>query len=96
MLRYIELDSDKHPLHKFKTEEDKRRYSQLDCECFSNSALLVPKDVIVIDFDNDNIIKDNNENIISSKEEFLINYLKNNYSPYWTKSQKNHYHFQRN
>lgn len=92
MLRYIELDSDKHPLHKFKTEEDKRKYSQLDCECFSNSALLVPKDVIVIDFDNDNIIKDNSGNIISSKEEFLINYLINNYSPYWTKSQKNHYH----
>lgn len=92
MLRFIELNESKTPLHPFKTEEDKRKYSKEDCSTFSSAALLIPKDVVVLDFDEDNIIRDKDNNIVSNKEEFLIKYLIENYNPYWTKSQKNHYH----
>jgi archaellum biogenesis ATPase FlaH len=92
MLRYIEIDENKIPLHQFKTEDDKRKYSKLTCDTFSSASLLIPKNVVVLDFDEDNIVKDNNGNIISNKEKFLIDYLIEKYHPYWTKSQNNHYH----
>lgn len=92
MLRFIEINENKQPIHPFKTKEDKEKYSKPNCNTFSSASLIIPKDVIVIDFDEDNIVKDRDGNIISNKESFLINYLIDKYNPYWTKSQNNHYH----
>lgn len=92
MLRFIEINEKKQPVHPFKTEEDKQKYAKNNCDTFASASLLVPKDVVVIDFDEDNVTKDKEGNIITNKESFLINYLIKNYNPYWTKSQSNHYH----
>ena len=92
MLRFIEINEKKQPVYPFKTEEDKQKYARDNCDTFASASLLVPKDVVVIDFDEDNVTKDKDGNIITNKESFLINYLIKNYNPYWTKSQSNHYH----
>lgn len=91
MLRYIEIDNNKVPLVPFKSEEDKKKYSKPSCDSFSSSSLIIPTGVVVLDFDEDNILR-NDFGIISNKEYFIINYLIDKYNPYWTKSQKNHYH----
>ncbi len=92
MLRYVEINENKVPIAPFKTKEDKEKYSKTNCESFPSASLIIPNGVVILDFDEDNILKDMFGKIISNKEAFLINYLIETYNPYWTKSQNNHYH----
>ena len=92
MLRYIEINENKVPVVPFKTKTDKEKYSKPSRESFPSASLIIPDGVVVLDFDEDNILKDDFGRIISNKESFLISYLIEVYNPYWTKSQNNHYH----
>ena len=92
MLRFIGINENKVPLTPFKTEEDKQNYSQGNCDNFVSASLIIPKGVVVIDFDEDNVIRDNNGEILVNKEKILIDYFIKNYNPYWTRSKSNHYH----
>ncbi len=79
MLKYIEVSSDKKPKYTF--DKAKNSYENME-----NAALLVPDNIVVIDFDGDNI--DKNGRIY---DEDIIFYLLKKYRPYWTKSRPNHF-----
>ena len=81
MLRFIEINENKVPVTPFKTNADKEKYSKPSCESFPSASLIIPDGVVVLDFDEDNILKDNFGRIISNKETFLISYLIEGLSP---------------
>lgn len=79
MIKFVEVNNNKIPIHSF--SEAKVSHNNM-----KNAALLVPNDVVVVDFDGDNIHK--NGQIYDEK---IIFYLLTKYRPYWTKSRPNHF-----
>ena len=57
MLRYVEINENKVPIAPFKTKEDKEKYSKTNCESFPSASLIIPNGVVILDFDEDNILK---------------------------------------
>ena len=43
---------------------DKEKYSKPSCESFPSASLIIPDGVVVLDFDEDNILKDNLINVM--------------------------------
>ena len=82
-LKYIRLNDNKRPIDKWK--EEKNQY--FSCDDLRNAALVITKDVVVIDFDGDNI--DSSGEV---KDSCIYRYILEKYRPYWVKSKSNHIH----
>ena len=78
-LLYVEVADLKKPKYSFDNVKD--TYDNM-----KNAALLVPEGIVVIDFDGDNI--DKNEKIY---DEEIIYYLLEKHNTYWTKSRAHHF-----
>ena len=78
-LLYVEVSDSKKPKYSFDNAKD--TYDNM-----RNAALLVPEGIVVVDFDGDNV--DKNEKIY---DEDIICYLLEKYNTYWTKSRTHHF-----
>ena len=84
MIKYIEMNDKKEPIKSFRKEEN----LITDISCVTNAALVIPKGIVVIDFDGDNIGFDGS----TIYDDMIINYLIEKYNPYWVRSRENHCH----
>ena len=84
MIKYIEMTDKKEPIKSFKKEEN----LITDISCVTNAALVIPKGIVVVDFDGDNIGFDGR----TIYDDMIINYLIEKYNPYWVRYRENHCH----
>lgn len=87
MIKYIEMsisDGKKKPVHKYsKTDE----FLIDEISNVTAAALIIPKHVVVVDFDGDN--KGFDGEVYDDK---IIKYFIDTYKPYWVRSKPNHCH----
>lgn len=82
-LKFVRINDDKQPIEKWKDNINlSDNYTEL-----RGASLVIPKGIVIIDFDGDNINKSG-----VSKDDGIANYILKEYKPYWVKSRKNHIH----
>lgn len=82
-LKFVRINDNKEPIEKWK---DNHNLSE-DYKKLRGCALVIPKGIVVVDFDGDNLDKNG-----VSQDERIFNYILEKYKPYWVKSKKNHIH----